>query len=1263
MFMTRLSGKIKWFNAEKSYGFIEQPNAPDVFVHGNDVQGKQFDALQEGQIVEFEIGPGPKGPQARRVRVLAENKTEVQNQPDNNAHSLPAHIDVIPETGAVHQHSGVENRNKLASVIANFFLSEYKAHLNEQDRGVLSTILDSCGVTFESLDFALSVEGAAVSTPDEGFLGDRVFHLWNILQPAMANNKKNRLLQIFCKAILNPFLNGISHNNAVTLAGIYSTKSKANLEYTRYLNSSFLGVAEFDIARSLNDTDPSLADSYYRRSIEHLLQARRLSIKEDRFNYGMVGVANYYVAKSLNDEERSNCLLAAIDNLEQAEDLGDSSTEHLVFLGNSLLEHAENTNLLTEFERAINKLEQAYIQDPNSSNIVVSLARANLLLGISTIRSNRESGASQLKEAVRLFDLFETLDSPTNYAKGAMRGRRGQAHLQLWYVEKDINILNKAIEDLGEAAITYRHSLANAFFERYNAFRDTEHVKDLEKAREINDQIHLVEGQNKSHLKQRGRIYFNWAETFSDMPSLDVAIDSFLNCLPTEDPEITEYIGAAYAERGRRVKSEDDFRAAIQWLEQTSEVTDRRTGRFGLLPKVYRELAQFVERKNPDEAISYYDKAIQLVRLRFDKDPSVNAEELDQYNGILGTNYFNRYDLSGNPQDIYLAREYYQGCYDLGSRNLTFLALFGNACLKIAKITDEEEERKGFTEDAVRYLELSREEGNENSANFSKLGEAYLRLYRHYGNKDHLSKALMMFLESLDKGNESYENYGLIGDCYYAQARYENSVDNLYKALDFKDKSRQRGFEGSTDDRGYRASWKEHFSLVGRINLLLFERDGLKAEHFVSGLNAICEAAREADKWPWPVCQLAEVIDKYPEMVDRAKLEKMQLVPYPDPVVWDKFLNKDSYGLWSEGATLSARRPETKRNILGGKSEAYVEDDSHGLLSATFVFKPPIKNEKIPLNTRIERLREERQRTVQLRQYLDHIGDSRFLVPTPLEIISLEDVAVYCMRRAVGRTLGDVIQRDSRGYSEKAVRMTVSYLAAYHAWHPAPQDRVDQTLTGFRDFLRNGLSRLTRDVGLPHTLADEITETLRPLFDLIGLLPLVEKKDSHTENWIVTNNGKIVMLDIELPRPRYQFLLGDMVQLVEDLPFLPLSFEGWQARYALVEEYLSSLEQHSSAKSISLSFESELMKAGYLALIICRALINVGLAFAKQRRRGISISSASRWSLKERYYFDLIQWVPSIWIGENISLCTPDWERITALVQRLEESCLSTADN
>ena len=57
-------GKVKWFNSQKGYGFIEQENGKDLFVHKNEVTGY----IDEGDIVEFEIGQGQKGPNAINVK-------------------------------------------------------------------------------------------------------------------------------------------------------------------------------------------------------------------------------------------------------------------------------------------------------------------------------------------------------------------------------------------------------------------------------------------------------------------------------------------------------------------------------------------------------------------------------------------------------------------------------------------------------------------------------------------------------------------------------------------------------------------------------------------------------------------------------------------------------------------------------------------------------------------------------------------------------------------------------------------------------------------------------------------------------------------------------------------------------------------------------------------------------------------------------------------------------------------------------------------
>jgi CspA family cold shock protein len=62
-----LTGTVKWFNAEKGYGFISIEGSNDVFVHFSAIQGEGFKTLDEGQSVEFEITEGNRGPQASNV--------------------------------------------------------------------------------------------------------------------------------------------------------------------------------------------------------------------------------------------------------------------------------------------------------------------------------------------------------------------------------------------------------------------------------------------------------------------------------------------------------------------------------------------------------------------------------------------------------------------------------------------------------------------------------------------------------------------------------------------------------------------------------------------------------------------------------------------------------------------------------------------------------------------------------------------------------------------------------------------------------------------------------------------------------------------------------------------------------------------------------------------------------------------------------------------------------------------------------------------
>lgn len=68
--MAEMTGRVKWFDEKKGFGFIERENGNDVFVHFRAITGDGFKTLTDGQEVEFDVEEGPKGPQAINVSAL-----------------------------------------------------------------------------------------------------------------------------------------------------------------------------------------------------------------------------------------------------------------------------------------------------------------------------------------------------------------------------------------------------------------------------------------------------------------------------------------------------------------------------------------------------------------------------------------------------------------------------------------------------------------------------------------------------------------------------------------------------------------------------------------------------------------------------------------------------------------------------------------------------------------------------------------------------------------------------------------------------------------------------------------------------------------------------------------------------------------------------------------------------------------------------------------------------------------------------------------
>ncbi|MFD6169443.1 hypothetical protein [Streptomyces coeruleorubidus] len=437
------------------------------------------------------------------------------------------------------------------------------------------------------------------------------------------------------------------------------------------------------------------------------------------------------------------------------------------------------------------------------------------------------------------------------------------------------------------------------------------------------------------------------------------------------------------------------------------------------------------------------------------------------------------------------------------------------------------------------------------------LGEVALRLHSLTRVAHHLTEAIS-WLETASQDPDAPDNvHGLLGEAYLRRARTGSEKD-LRTALEYKARARD---VGDSNPGNFSVSAAGHFQLWRKTGA---------PEEFSTAVD-LAVAAWELDpQWPWPLMQLAEFAAAGARKGIPAGPPQESATPeledegHADPKASEirrAVREGDQARLYQEAAWTAVHAQPFRQEVLGGRSETFVLDDPQRLLSATLVLKPTSRAEA----------EAERDHLASLRQYLRNTGAPGWmLLPVPLAMVELPrdwptsrdpapDTALSS-RRAVGRSLAASIADayEVRGGQPLAsVSQAIRYLARIHVWATEMSGlrpgQAPATTSNAYERVADDLTKRAGRLGVPDPNACAARwRSVTP-----SALPPVPGRDAHAENWLVTDNGRMVALDLE-PHGHLP-LLYEVAQLVEDHAALDLKDSDWPERLALCELYLDEL--------------------------------------------------------------------------------------------------------
>jgi hypothetical protein len=474
----------------------------------------------------------------------------------------------------------------------------------------------------------------------------------------------------------------------------------------------------------------------------------------------------------------------------------------------------------------------------------------------------------------------------------------------------------------------------------------------------------------------------------------------------------------------------------------------------------------------------------------------------------------------------------------------------------------------------------------------SRIGEVHLRSARITGDRSAYVDPIRWFELSYRLGNHTPALAGLLGDCLLRLANATDDPAHLQRALRAKNVARELGSVA-----------RENLSVSASIAARLWSLSKNSAD-LETALTKAVEAHCADVSWPWPLLQLAEL------------LQLMPTTTLPDlsacaADIAEAIAARDAARLTRHAAQLAVESDEFARlRLTRSQNFTYVLNDRHNLLSASLVLK----------QTRENKARVETRQAIELSAYLaEHAAPQWTRVCTPLAIVPIQGEAsfdcIYVMRRAAGTPLSvrlpALLQHGRSDVARAESTRALELLGYYHGWsgiraagHRAvePVERSIQIACG-------GLR-------LPRTaIVDAFRHALPPVTHVVGY------KDAHPGNWIITDRGGVVAIDMESTSTRP--MIFELPRLLEDFPVYPNTAGGWAMRSSAVAEYLTRLVALDAKPTPTLD---QAMRF-YEVFAVVAAAVSLGTSTRPARLKGLSSSGRRLLGRRGEHWTGLIAWI------------------------------------